>query len=97
MLISEAESANQADALILRTREAVANHNGAPNDAVYATFEDFRRAQFGTGRLRKLYGPHGTWDFGSSIRNLMPRGKQSWGLEERIGENREGWWNRDGS
>lgn len=58
MLISEAESANQADALILRTREAVANYDSATNDAGETAFKDFRRPQFGAGRLWKTYRPH---------------------------------------
>ena len=51
MLVSEAESANQADALILGTREAVADHDGAADDAGDTAFEDFRGAEFGAGRL----------------------------------------------
>ena len=76
MLISETESTNQADALILRTRVAVANHDGAPNDAVNTAFEDFRCAQFGTGRLRKLYGSHESWEFRIRIFNSKGNAKE---------------------
>lgn len=60
MLIGKAKCTNQTDALILGTREAVADDDGPPNDAVNTAFEDVwqAHADCGTGRLRKTNWLH---------------------------------------